>query len=121
MLEPVAQRSFFGDLRWVPLKREALQASSIQEQFLCEIGAQLCSYLVYRYILAEGQCTKKEIDQNYLFVIWQCSKFSCLRLLTFEVQITRVPRNYFLKSALSQGLPPLSMYGASCVLGEFRC
>ncbi len=47
-----------------------------QQQFLHENAAQLCSYLVCRFVLGQGQGARKEVDKNGLFVIWLCSKFA---------------------------------------------
>ncbi len=52
--------------------------------YLYENGAQFCSYLVSSFILGQGFGASMEIYQNSLFVIWQCSNFSCLGLLTLR-------------------------------------
>ncbi len=55
------------------------------QQFLYENSTQLCSYLVYRFVLGQGQGARKEIDQNGCFVIWLCSKM--LLPGTFDLQV----------------------------------
>ncbi len=52
------------------------------QHFLYENGAQFYLYLISRFVLGQGSGASKEINQNSLFVIWQCSNFSCLGLLT---------------------------------------
>ncbi len=54
-------------------KRQRTDSVCVQ-QFLHENGSQLYSHLVCRFVLHQGQGTRMEIDQNGLFVIWQCSK-----------------------------------------------
>ncbi len=59
-------------LRWVPVKHEAQQASRTffcEQHFLQENSTHLYSYLVYRFVLGQGQGARKEIDQNGLLVI----------------------------------------------------
>ena len=63
-----AKRLFFGvfgDLRRVPVKREAQKASSTKScvlQFLHDYSTQLCSYLSCRLVGGQGQGTRKEFD-----------------------------------------------------------
>ncbi len=86
----------FSDLRRPLVEREHYRqplSKVCQQQFLYENGTQLCSYLVCRFVFDQGLGTRKEIDWNGLLVIWQCSNFSCLGLLT-EAQITRAPWSY---------------------------
>ncbi len=94
--------SLFGDLRRYRSSAKHYRhplSKVCQQQFLYENGTQLCSYLVCRFVFDQGLGTRKEINQNNLFVIWQCSNFSCLGLLT-EAQITRAPWSYVFAGSL---------------------
>ena len=71
--------SLFGDLRRYRSSAKHYRhplSKVCQQQFLYENGTQLCSYLVCRFVFDQGLGARKEINQNNLFVIWQCSNFA---------------------------------------------
>ncbi len=58
---------------------ETLKASSSKscvQLFLYENGALFYSYLVCRFVFSQGQGTRREMNQNGFFVIWQYSNFA---------------------------------------------
>ncbi len=82
----------FGDLHRVLVEREALK--HCQPKVVCNSFSLYENVTQLFHIWSVDLFLIKD-KANGLFVIWQCSNFSCLGLLTFEVQIRRVPWNYF--------------------------